>query len=826
MGIYPTPLLFCITMKKIILSILLLHSFLYTVAQALIYDENFNDNRNKWIEASNESLSALIADGSYKIEYKLGRKSWNFWNKVNYFSNNKDFSIESKFRLTDGLDDGSFSLIFGVRDAFNQHGIALNGRGAYKIDSWIDSQYVSIKPWTKHPAVKLKGFDNTLRIDAKGSSVFYYINDSLVHRGFKPVFLGPNIGFNLEKQIKVSVDYLKLRQDLKLNLVADAVQDRVKENLGTGINSPANDIMPVISADGKTIYSVRKKYVKNIGKDLKDDVWVSTLGDDGKWKEALNLGAPINNDDHNLVVYSSPDGQTLIVGNKYRADGSISGKGISISRKKGNSWSVPEPIEVENYINNEKQVAISFSSNRKVMLLSVAGKNCYGYKDIYVSFQIDDNHYSEPMNLGTTINTYMDETTPFLAADGKTLYFSSEGHVGYGSADIFVSRRLDESWTKWSEPQNLGPEINTDRWDAYYNIPASGEKAYMVTSDQKLTNTEIISIEIPKDARPEPVNILSGKVFHAISKTPMQAEVSFHNSPNHNEAGLSNSDAISGSYKIVLPLGKIYESQALKKGFYAGSQVIDLRKSKIYTEQNLDIYLYPLEKGITIPIERMSFDNKAQATDEAKFEADRLINLLEQYPDMKIQLQLSNKSVDQAKKQADNLKSIMTGAGIKADRLSVSTKTAKESFAFQIISIYNQDITAVLPKEFNSKIDIKTIKAGNSFRIDNLYFLADSSSFTPNSIRSLDELAAFLQKNPKIQVEIGGHTNGLPAHAYCDRLSAERAQLVAKYLISKGVGMQQISSKGYGKRAPLSDNSTELGRRLNQRVEVKVLKVD
>jgi outer membrane protein OmpA-like peptidoglycan-associated protein len=89
----------------------------------------------------------------------------------------------------------------------------------------------------------------------------------------------------------------------------------------------------------------------------------------------------------------------------------------------------------------------------------------------------------------------------------------------------------------------------------------------------------------------------------------------------------------------------------------------------------------------------------------------------------------------------------------------------------------------------------------------------------------LDELANFLLKYPNLRIEVGGHTNGLPAHAYCDKLSSERAAQVAKYLISKGLSPEQISSKGYGKRLPLADNAIESGRRQNQRVEIKVLKI-
>jgi OOP family OmpA-OmpF porin len=99
--------------------------------------------------------------------------------------------------------------------------------------------------------------------------------------------------------------------------------------------------------------------------------------------------------------------------------------------------------------------------------MAVEGDPTYGSRDLYVSFLLKDGRWSEPLNLGEDINTALEETSPFLAADDKTLYFSSDGFTGYGKHDIFMSRRLDESWTRWSTPENLGPQINSPEDDAF-----------------------------------------------------------------------------------------------------------------------------------------------------------------------------------------------------------------------------------------------------------------------------------------------------------------------------------------------------------------------
>lgn len=146
------------------------------------------------------------------------------------------------------------------------------------------------------------------------------------------------------------------------------------------------------------------------------------------------------------------------------------------------------------------------------------------------------------------------------------------------------------------------------------------------------------------------------------------------------------------------------------------------------------------------------------------------------------------------------------------------------------VKVDTQKTTPKIVKEeskgdFKADMSTKDLKVGQTFRLQNLYFRADSTNITRNSERTLDELYTFLKKNPNIVVEIGGHTNGLPTHEYCDKLSSDRAKHVADYLINKGTPSQQLQFKGYGKRKPIDSDKTEYGRQRNQRVEVKILEI-
>jgi outer membrane protein OmpA-like peptidoglycan-associated protein len=151
--------------------------------------------------------------------------------------------------------------------------------------------------------------------------------------------------------------------------------------------------------------------------------------------------------------------------------------------------------------------------------MAIERDDTYGDMDLYVSFQYVDGNWSEPMNMGPAVNTAAAEASVFLAADGKTIYFSSMGHPGYGGFDMYMSRRLDNSWRNWSEPLNLGFPFNTPLDDYYYTIPASGDFAYYSSNDNSYGKSDIFRIPLPYEIRPEPVTMIKANV---IASAPTQ----------------------------------------------------------------------------------------------------------------------------------------------------------------------------------------------------------------------------------------------------------------------------------------------------------------
>ena len=282
------------------------------------------------------------------------------------------------------------------------------------------------------------------------------------------------------------------------------------ENLGPNINSSFSERNPIINPNGKTLYFARKFHPDNKGDADHDDIWVAHLQPNGMWSPAKNIGEPLNNKEHNFVFGISLDGEKIYLGNDYKRNNK---DGVSVSENKG-TWQFPSPLNIQDHYNQSAFVGYTISVNEDVLLMAVQRTEGLGDRDIYVSFK-RGNNWTTPKNLGNIINTPGMESNIFLAADTKTIYFASSGHAGYGGLDMFIARRLDDSWTNWTTPANLGSAINTPGNDFHYTIPAAGDYAYFSSDFNSLGQSDIFRIRLPKEARPEPVRVITKKYVDA-----------------------------------------------------------------------------------------------------------------------------------------------------------------------------------------------------------------------------------------------------------------------------------------------------------------------
>lgn len=247
------------------------------------------------------------------------------------------------------------------------------------------------------------------------------------------------------------------------------------------VNSAYDEQNPRLSPDGKRLYFTRSGHPQNVGGTRdKGDIWYADLKEDGTWTTAKNMGNVINHPGLNGVAGFSADGNTIYLLNYFDPKGPAGGtirNGVSKSSLRNGRWSKPERLNITYFANNSEYISASISMDEKVLIMSLESFQTEGNEDLYVTFKQGDN-WIQPRNLGSTINTFSEEWSPFLSADKSTLYFSSNGHGGEGSRDIYVSKRLDESWTNWSTPVNLGSDINTRGIELGYVVPATGNMAF------------------------------------------------------------------------------------------------------------------------------------------------------------------------------------------------------------------------------------------------------------------------------------------------------------------------------------------------------------
>jgi outer membrane protein OmpA-like peptidoglycan-associated protein len=454
------------------------------------------------------------------------------------------------------------------------------------------------------------------------------------------------------------------------------------ENLGAGVNSAFDELFPIITPNGKTLYFCRKNHPANAGLDKLEDIWYSEQQEDSVthqlvWGEAKNIGAPLNNRHPNFLCGILPDGNTMLVGNVYLSNGNAR-DGISMAYRTTEGWSQPERQYIMDYQINTVTVNYSLAPDGKTLLMALDRNTSLGGMDLFVSFLQQNGKWSPPLNLGRDINTAGDETTVFLASDGMTLYFSSEGHNGLGSNDIFMSRRLDSTWQRWTEPQNLGPSINTPEWDGYFSLPASGEFAYFVSTKNVANKSDIYRIAIPDALRPRPVTLMSGKVLDAKTKKPIGAIIRYESLTTGREIGVARSDSLTGAYTISLPVGELYGFRAEADTYISINENIDLRNLQKYQEVRRDLRLVKLEQGQSVLVNNIFFDTgKWDLRRESDPELKRLSELLLRNPSMSITIAgftdnvgTKKNNLDLSQKRAQAVLEFMLQLGIEPKRLA------------------------------------------------------------------------------------------------------------------------------------------------------------
>lgn len=625
--------------------LLLLSTTLY--GQKVLFEDNFISDSNNWATA-NDGYNVSVDKGKLLVNNTNTQNSkWSLYN-VSFDAGLTDFDVEATLQLESSVaDNATFGIVFcGYSDNSDYRVFEMSANRYFQIYHYYNKEFHYLKKWEQNNIVKGKGKENKLKIEKRAQITKFYINDTLVFQTSENIYYGSKFGFIVDKQTNISVENLKVTEvPFSIDIVETFNKDFKLMRLDEVSSKDYEETNPVISPDGRTLFCVRKDCNLNTESN-KDDVWFSVKDANGKWTSMKNMGKPINNNDYNFVISCSPDNNTLLLGNTYNKDGSVKGPGLSLATRSISGWNVPEEVIMTDYKNKNAFVGYFLANDNKHLIISVEREGeGQGLKDLYVCDLNSDNTWSKPKNLGNVINTFDEDTNPFLASDGKTLYFASRGHHGYGAFDLFVSKRLDDSWTNWSKPKNLGNIINSTEYELSIFLSAKGDKAYIGKASD--------IYEIDNSVKIDPVVLIKGKVYDNKTKKTLSVPIMYNNLKNNTNAGKAISNPVDGSYSIVLPFGQKYSFMAEKEGYYAVTENIDVTNLNEYKEIEVDLYLSPIEKGEVIRLNNIFFESgKYDLLSESYAELDKLHAILLNNSKMKIEI---SGHTDAVGSDADNL---------------------------------------------------------------------------------------------------------------------------------------------------------------------------
>lgn len=423
---------------------------------------------------------------------------------------------------------------------------------------------------------------------------------------------------------------------IRINKIEDELYNSNPINLGYSVNSKYSELAPLITSDGNMLFFVRDNHPNNIGLEKNQDIWYSEKNSDNKWSKAINIDRPVNTTGNDFAVSTLRNGNELLLGNKYRGDKLL--RGLSVTSKKNNDeWNIPLDFDFPEIDAESRFKNYHLSDSRNIMLIAYHSNDGEGVVDIHVSFKKNDGSWTEPKNLGHKINTAANETSPFLASDEKTLYFSTSGYPGFGKSDIFMSKRLDDTWTNWSEPINLGSTVNSENWDAYFTITNDGKKAYFVSNNNSIGKEDIFEIDLPSKAQPEGIVTVVGKVLNKKTNKPLSANIKYFSLESNEIKGSTKSDSSSGRYELYLPRDEIYSIQAYSENYFSENENVDLVDTDTSIIMSLNLYLVPVEKGQTVKLNNLFFKfGKSNLLPQSYNELDRILDFLMNNKEVKI----------------------------------------------------------------------------------------------------------------------------------------------------------------------------------------------
>lgn len=466
--------------------------------------------------------------------------------------------------------------------------------------------------------------------------------------------VAPEVIYSLAETVFATQDYLKAKQHFTDFLTLDSSSEKAKKakkylldcdfatiaikkpvkysptNLGEGVNTVDAEYFPAITADGETLIFTRQV-------NGNEDFWTAQFKNNA-WSTATPLSSKINTTRYNEGAQTiSPDGKYLFFTGCNRPDG-LGRCDIYVSHREGKDWG--EPYNVGQPVNSEfweSQPAIS-PDGRTLYFISNRPGGFGGY-DIWKSTITDDAKWGPAINLGPEINTAFDENTPYLHADGKTLYFSSNGWPGFGNKDIYFSRQGNDG--KWQKSINIGYPINSFEDESGLVVSADGNLG-LFSSNLKggYGMQDIYSFGIPETAKPLKVSYVKGIVRDRDTKETIESNVQVIDLKTNKTVFDDYTDPETGEFLAVMPIGGNYLFNVNAEGYLFYSENFELKSGDITKPYQIEVYIEKIKQGGNVTLKNIFFDtNKFNLLPASIRELDLLIDFLHQNENVQIEIQ-------------------------------------------------------------------------------------------------------------------------------------------------------------------------------------------
>lgn len=594
----------------------------------------------------------------------------------------------------------------------------------------------------------------------------------------------------------------------------------IVKNIGSEVNTKYPEYAPVISLDGSSLYFTSRRPWEDGSTDslrdpmlnqYREDVYVSYADFEGEWTSPEKLAFCTGPDNEATISISSDERRIYLYEDIERK----SGGDIWYSDFEGNKFATIHKLRIEGVNTEAWETHCTMTPDGQNLYFVSDREGGYGGRDIYRLVKLPNGEWSQPQNMGPTINTPYDEDSPFIAVNNKTLYFSSNGPKSMGGFDVFVSF-VDEDM-KWSTPVNLGYPINSTGDDIFYTTTIDGLRGYL-TSFRKDGYGEKDIYEIQNDyLGNRPISSLKGKFF-SLTGQPLSdnlnVKVICPNCELESQKDI-NPRIKNSTFFAVLARCKDYEIQFYDGDVLLGSEKFVTQCNNENEEIVKNFYIGNYELVGTVADSRtlemiegskVEFLNPLTNEVVATYNTDGTGGFASNYLDDKKH----------------------------GDRIELMVRVSKDDYLTQsfILDTTLGDVAKIQVDYLLSKTDIGT-DIGAVIKLNPIYFDLDKSNIRPDAAEELDKIVKIMNENPTLEIELGSHTDCRASKSYNMALSNRRAKSSAAYIKKRITNPSRIYGKGYGESQLVNDcgcegnvvsDCTEEQHQANRRTEFKIVK--